>query len=171
MSTPAGDSLVQWVPRLRRYAYTLLGHADDADDLVQSTLERAWIKSSHWSRVKDMRAWLFTLMHNLYVDEARCPRLRQMGIEDREWAALDVVSPQEARAALLDLDVALAHLPAAQKEVLLLVTLEDMSYAEVAQMLDIPIGTVMSRLSRARKRLRVLMDGDSAPAAALRRVK
>lgn len=162
---------MNWVPRLRRYAHALLHHPDDADDLVQATLEHAWTKSSHWPQVTDMRAWLFTLMHNLYIDQIRRPKLTLVELDDK---AINTVvaegSAQEARANLLDLEAALARLPTEQKEVILLVALEDMSYAQVANALGIPQGTVMSRLSRGRERLRELMD-DTRQGTFLKSVK
>lgn len=162
---------MNWVPRLRRYAHALIHHPDDADDLVQATLERAWTKASHWSQVTDMRAWLFALMHNLYVDQVRRPKLTLVELDDEAVNNVAAVtSAQEARATLLDLEAALARLPPEQKEVILLVALEDMSYAEVARTLDIPQGTVMSRLSRGRERLRELMD-DTGQGTFLKSVK
>lgn len=150
--------LLTWVPRLRRYARALVGNRDDADDLVQDTLERAWRKSSLWRGVTDMRAWLFAIMHNLHVDGARRMRVQTVAMQED-----DIEQPQAPtqveRLALLDLQAALAQLPVEQREILLLVALEDMGYAEVAATLDVPIGTVMSRLSRGRERLRTLMDG------------
>lgn len=160
-----------WVPRLRRYAHALIHHPDDADDLVQATLERAWSKAEHWPRVTDMRAWLFALMHNLYVDQSRKPKLALVDLDDDALSAAATTSPHEARAALLDLKAALARLPAEQREVLLLVAVEGMSYAEVARALDVALGTVMSRLSRGRERLRELMDGAQPSDVPLKRVK
>jgi RNA polymerase sigma factor (sigma-70 family) len=152
------DLLLPWVPRLRRYARALAGNRDDADDLVQNTLERAWAKSGLWRGVTDMRAWLFSMMHNLHVDGVRRPRLFTVA-QDEDTPEIPVAPTQGDRLAVLDLEAALEQLPVEQKEILLLVALEDMSYAEVAQTLGVPIGTVMSRLSRGRERLRSLMDG------------
>jgi RNA polymerase sigma factor (sigma-70 family) len=156
------DQLLPWLPRLRRYARALAGNRDDADDLVQDTLERAWSRSALWRGVGDMRAWLFATMHNLHVDGVRRPRLQLVPLDDDRPEVPAAAAPGD-RLLLLDLQAALAQLPAEQKEVLLLVALEDMSYAEVAQALAIPIGTVMSRLSRGRERLRVLMEGRPGP--------
>lgn len=150
--------LLTWVPRLRRYARALVGNRDDADDLVQDTLERAWAKSSLWRSVSDMRAWLFAIMHNLHVDGARRPHIHTIAVEE-DALSQPVAPPQGERLLVLDLQAALAKLPVEQREILLLVALEDMGYAEVAATLDIPIGTVMSRLSRGRERLRALMEG------------
>lgn len=155
--------LLSWLPRLRRYARALVRHRDDADDLVQETLERAWAKSAHWSGVSDMRAWLFSLMHNLHVDRFRSSRL--VTVEWGDEAGDTPVEPTHgARLEVLDLQTALAQLSAQQREVVLLVGLEAMTYTEVAQTLGIPVGTVMARLSRGRERLRALMDGGIQPA-------
>ena len=151
------DVLLPWVPRLRRYARALTGNRDDADDLVQDTLERAWAKSGLWRSVTDMRAWLFGVMHNLHVDGVRRPRLHTV-MHDEDTPEIPVAATQGDRLAVLDLQAALERLPVEQKEILLLVALEDMSYAEVAQTLGVPIGTVMSRLSRGRERLRSLLE-------------
>ena len=167
----AGDDLVTWVPRLRRYARALAGNRDDADDLVQDTLERAWSRAGLWRSVVDMRAWLFGIMHNLHVDALRRGRLAVVPIdEDTPEAA--VPPAQGERLAVLDLQAALDRLAPEQREVLLLVALEDMAYADIARTLDIPLGTVMSRLSRGRERLRALLDGaPSLPGADAVRLK
>ena len=156
------QQLLTWVPRLRRYARALAGNRDDADDLVQDTLERAWAKASLWRGVIDMRAWLFSVMHNLHVDGVRRPKLHTVPLDD-DSPEVPVSPTQGERLAVLDLQAALDLLPIEQKEILLLVALEDMAYAEVASTLGIPIGTVMSRLSRGRERLRALMDGRDTP--------
>ena len=154
--------LLTWLPCLRRYARALVNNRDDADDLVQDTLERAWAKTSLWRGVADMRAWLFSIMHNLHVDGVRRPKLHTVAMDD-DTPEVPVAPTQGERLAVLDLQAALDLLPVEQKEILLLVALEDMAYAEVAQALGIPIGTVMSRLSRGRERLRGLMEGRAEP--------
>ena len=154
--------LLTWLPRLRRYARALSGSREDADDLVQDTLERAWAKSGLWQGVADMRAWLFSIMHNLHVDGVRRPKLHTVTMDD-DTPEVPVAPTQGERLAVLDLQAALDLLPVEQKEILLLVALEDMAYADVAQALGIPIGTVMSRLSRGRERLRGLMEGRAEP--------
>ena len=154
--------LLSAVPRLRRYARALVRNREDADDLVQDTLERAWAKSSLWRGVADMRSWLFGIMHNLHADGVRRPRLATVAMDDGA-AEVPVASTHGDRLAVLDLQAAIALLPAEQKEVLLLVALEDMAYADIAATLGIPMGTVMSRLSRGRERLRALMEGRAEP--------
>jgi RNA polymerase sigma factor (sigma-70 family) len=160
--------LVELIPRLRRYARALVGDRATADDLVQDTLERAWAKLHLYRRGTDLRAWLFTVMHNVHVNRVRAARPTDM-LED-EMPELAQRAPQGDTLLVRDLDRAIARLPAEQAAVLLLVTLEEMSYEEVAHTLGIPIGTVMSRLSRAREKLRAMMLGQSA-AAKLKLVK
>jgi RNA polymerase sigma-70 factor, ECF subfamily len=167
MSGDDGERLLVWLPRLRRYARALAGQRDDADDLVQDTLERAWSRLHLWRGVADMRAWLFGIMHNLHVDGARRPRIGTVPLDDDDEhgraAELQVPPAQHERLALLDLQSALDALPIEQKEVLLLIGLEDMSYADAARTLGVPIGTVMSRLSRARARLRAELERRDTP--------
>ena len=152
-----GQRIVELIPRLRRYARALVGDRARADDLVQDTLERAWNKFHLWRPGSDLRAWLFTVMHNVHVNQVRASRDHAQ--LDDESAEMAVAAVQGAAIEIRDLERSLALLPAEQREVLLLVALEDMSYAEVARALGIPIGTVMSRLSRAREKLRAMMHG------------
>ena len=154
--------LLNWLPRLRRYARALAGNRDDADDLVQDTLERAWAKSGLWRGVTDMRAWLFGIMHNLHVDGIRRAR-PEIVATDEDLPEVAVAPTQSDRLEVLDLQAALGRLPVEQREILLLIALEDMSYDEVAKTLGIPVGTVMSRLARGRARLRALMEGRDQP--------
>jgi RNA polymerase sigma-70 factor (ECF subfamily) len=150
--------VIEQLPGLRRYARALTGDAWAADDLVQDTLERACVKWQLWLAGTDLRAWLFTLMHNLYLNQRRSvqPTAGAMPIDDIQS---ELPAPEGDKDATLDLSRCLQRLPDDQRAVLLLVALEDMSYGEAAKVLGIPIGTVMSRLSRARSRLRELMDG------------
>jgi RNA polymerase sigma-70 factor (ECF subfamily) len=163
------------VPRLRRYARALTGTREAADDLTQDVLERAWQKRALWQPGTDLRAWMFTIMHNVFVNETRKGRptvsLDDLAVEDNRPAAGTSV---ETGIVLRELARSLLLLPEEQREVLLLVGLEQFSYAEASEMLGVPIGTVMSRLSRARERLRLLLEAGGAGAerpAALRRVK
>ncbi len=152
--------LVELIPRLRRYARALVGDRASADDLVQDTLERAWAKLHLYRRGTDLRAWLFTVMHNVHVNKVRSARATDP-LED-EMPELAQRAAQGDSLVVRDLDRAIARLPAEQRAVLLLVTLEEMSYEHVARTLGIPIGTVMSRLSRAREKLRAMMLGQAA---------
>jgi len=157
------------IPRLRRYARALTGDTTRADDLVQDTLERAWSKFTLWRRGSDLRAWLFSIMHNVHINQidhrARRPE-EQMPEDPIEIA---VMGNQERSLEVRDLASALTQLPTEYREVLLLIGLEELKYEEVAKVLDIPIGTVMSRLARGRERLRLVLSG--APQTTLRRVK
>lgn len=150
--------LTQQIPRLRRYARVLCNGAARADDLVQDTLERSWSRRHQWRAGSDLRAWLFTIMHNLSVNHVR------RRDHDVAGDAAEPPSPptQERQIEMRDLRRALARLPADQREVLLLVAVEEMRYIDIAAVLGVPLGTVMSRLSRARERLRLLMDGGGA---------
>ena len=150
--------LVSCIPRLRRYARALVGDHGGADDLVQDTLERAWGKLSLWRRGSDMRAWLFGIMHNLHIDQIRKPAVPTVVLDDDTPVPSFCPAPAN-RLEMRDIESALRLLPAEQREILLLVALEEMTYEEVATALHIPVGTVMSRLSRARERVRALMDG------------
>jgi len=153
------EDITSYIPRLRRYARALTGDRASAEDLVQDTLERAWRRIHLWRRGSDLRAWLFTIMHNLYINQRR-PRfnMRSETLEN-EALELSVGATQEDRLELRNLKEALGRLAEEQREVVLLVGLEQMSYEEVARALGIPLGTVMSRLSRGRERLRALMQG------------
>lgn len=162
--------VVEQIPRLRRYARALTGDRVPADDLVQETLARAMSRRHLWIRHKEIRPWLFTIMHNLYVNDiekrARIPALVAADDDDARLAAKEHA---EGGVLLRDLERALTDLPEEQREVVLLVGLEQLSYEEAARVLGIPPGTVMSRLSRGRERLRELMSGKSE--AGLRRIK
>jgi len=166
--------LVDHIPSLRRYARALTGNAWAADDLVQDTLERACSKWRLWVVGSDLRAWLFTVMHNLFASQVRRrpPPHAVVPLDDVAPELLQGTDSGRGPGLGLDLQRCLMQLPEDQRAVLLLVTLEDLSYAEVAKVLGIPIGTVMSRLSRARHRLQELMDGAAAPSRpGLRRLK
>ena len=166
--------LVEHIPSLRRYARALTGNAWAADDLVQDTLERACGKWRLWVVGSDLRAWLFTVMHNIFASQVRRapPPHAVVPLDDLPHELHGGVDHGRGNDTSLDLQRCLMQLPEEQRAVLLLVTLEDLSYAEVAKVLGVPVGTVMSRLSRARVRLQELMDGAAAPARpGLRRLK
>jgi RNA polymerase sigma factor (sigma-70 family) len=172
MSFHAGELEAQ-IPQLRRYARALTGDSWAADDLVQDTLERACDRWRLWKAGSDLRAWLFTLMHNLFIDAAR-RAVRQQGQRvDIDDVAHELAAPPSSSDQAIDLQRCLLRLPDEQREVLLLVTLQDLAYEDVARIMGTPVGTVMSRLSRARARLRDLMEGVAGPAAVvpLKRMK
>lgn len=151
------------LPRLRRYARALVGSREAADDLVQDTLERAWSRVAQWQAGSDLRSWLLAIMHNLRIDQMRRPALAVSPL-DEEAVEVPARATQTDLLELGELEAALSCLPEEQRAVLLLVALEDMSYAQVAATLNIPAGTVMSRLARGRERLRGILDARSKPA-------
>jgi RNA polymerase sigma factor (sigma-70 family) len=165
------------IPALRRYAHGLMRDRATADDLVQDCLERAITRWHQRREDNDPRSWIFTILHNLAVNRMRQRQRRgpHISIEDADEDALALPPPQEERLRHDDLMRALDGLPADQRALLLLISVEDLSYAEAADVLKVPIGTVMSRLARARERLRRAVEGEStrvtAPGAHLRRVK
>ena len=151
------DLIVPYIPNLRRYARALVGDRDGADDLVQDTLERA-VRKFHLWRPGDLRAWLFSIMHNVFVNQLKARKIpSDVEIDDTFAAPQSSVTSMD----LQDLQRALGTLAPEQREVVLLVALEDMSYADVSRALGIPMGTVMSRLSRGRDRLRRVMSIDT----------
>ena len=159
------------IPRLRRYARSLVFDTSAADDLVQTTLERALAHWHQFDQRRDILVWTLSIAHNAHMDERR-RRARMPLAEPHDAHA------EERHAAVgpdlglrMDLVAALRRLPVEQREPLLLVTLEQLSYAECAETLRIPIGTVMSRVSRGRAALRDLLDGKAPHATrTLRRV-
>jgi RNA polymerase sigma-70 factor (ECF subfamily) len=155
------------IPALRRYARTFVRGAADADDLVQDTLERA---ISRWHQRRsdgETRTWLFTILHNLAVNHLRraARRGREVPLDDAGESDVAVPSTQEDALRRDDILGAVGQLPDDQRSVLLLVSIEDASYTEAARILDIPIGTVMSRLARARARLMKQLEEQGQPAS------
>ena len=154
------------IPRLRRYARALTRDVTRADDLVQSCLTRAVAKQHLWQPGTDLRAWLFTILHNQHVNDVRRSVREGVNVSVEDMApVLTIQSNAIAVLELRDLEAAIAKLPQEQRQVILLVGLEGMRYEEVATILGVPVGTVRSRLSRGRDQLRKLMDmtGDRAP--------
>ncbi len=154
--------IIPFIPNLRRYARALVGDRDGADDLVQDTLERA-VRKFHLWKPGDLRAWLFSIMHNVFVNQLKARKISPSVQIDETTIAAHV--PTVTSVDVLDLQRALLTLAPEQREVVLLVALEDMTYADVSRALGIPMGTVMSRLSRGREKLRGLMDGEKARSA------
>jgi RNA polymerase sigma-70 factor (ECF subfamily) len=170
------DAVAAEIPKLRRYAWALTGDDGEADDLIQDTLERALARLEQWREGDTPRKWLFSILHNLHVDGLRRKSRRppHVGLDS---VGVDQSAPA-ADGAGRDLDRALLLLSGEQRQVVLLVGLEGLSYAETAEVLAIPVGTVMSRLARGRGRLRTLMGyegdyegGGKGGPATLRRVK
>jgi RNA polymerase sigma-70 factor, ECF subfamily len=167
------QQLLGAVPRLRRYARSLVFEDAQSDDLVQSTLERAL---SHWHQFdqqRDIVVWLLSIAHNAHLDMRRKDSRMQIVDPSQLQTAQDSLGgdPGVDVGLRMDLQAALARLSPEQREPLLLVCVEQFTYAEVAEVLHIPVGTVMSRVCRARAAMRGLLDGSAKPGAAtLRRV-
>jgi RNA polymerase sigma-70 factor (ECF subfamily) len=160
------SDLIAHIPGLRRYARLLTCDATRADDLVQDTLERALRKWRLFSGGAGLRSWLLTIMHNLWASQMRVMRSDDSWNDDEHAQALGADADHSLAVALrMDTQRALATLPEAQRAVLLLVVIEELSYAEVAKVLDLPPGTVMSRLSRARAGMRAAMAAPAGTAA------
>ncbi|WP_106477964.1 RNA polymerase sigma factor [Phytohalomonas tamaricis] len=160
MNPPDDDQLREVLPRLRRFALSLTQNPNDADDLVQSTMEKA---IGHWQRRRpdgDLRAWLFSILYRQFIDgrrrAGRYARLMQLFTSDPQTSASteDIVVANATWEAF-------DRLPPEHRALLMLVSVEGLSYREVSETLNIPIGTVMSRLSRARRSLRDLDEGTS----------
>jgi RNA polymerase sigma factor (sigma-70 family) len=158
------DAINAATPALRRYARGLLGSVQDADDLVHDALIDALTKLKPDLDYDDVKPWLFTILRNRFISDRRRAKHRSTIPLDDAVCAMPTTKPhQEAGLQMRDLNLGLAALPVEQREILLLITVEGFTYAEAAAMLDIPIGTVMSRLSRARDRLNDFMDGRARP--------
>jgi len=160
--------LEEEIPRLRRYARALTRNATRADDLVQDTLTRAVQKAHLWQPGTDLRAWLFTIMHNQNVNQIR-HAIRDSATVNLETCSQSLVATTDPTASrqLRELERALGQLPEDQRQVILLVGLEGMSYEQAAAILQVPVGTIRSRLSRGRDALRKLMGmEDRRPSSA-----
>lgn len=154
------EAIIAELPRLRRYARALLKDADAADDLVQDCIERALSRLHQFRPGSDMRAWLFSIMRSIYINGVRrgSPATDLDPLDPQ--AANHAPTPPEQGGGLVvrDLEAALARLSVDQREIVLLIGLENMTYKQAAEVIGVPVGTVMSRLARGRERLRLLMD-------------
>ena len=152
--------IVDQIPGLRRYARALSLNRDYADELVQDCLERAWSRFHTWSPGSNLRAWLFTIMHNIFLNSIRKQNNGPafISIDEQEFTA-----QHRDPMALRDLESGLAALSPEQREIIALAGLEQMTYEEISNILKVPVGTVMSRLSRSREKLRQLMSIEPAP--------
>jgi len=167
-------AIVACIPNLRRYARGLLADPTLADDLVQDTLERAWSRFSLWQKRGDIRAWMFGIMHNHFIDGVRAKGRRPEDSVGDDLPEMPQRADQSDGIEVRDLDRVMHRLPAEQREVMLLIAVEEMGYAEAAATLGVPIGTVMSRLARGREKLRQELQGREPSAQApapLRRIK
>ncbi|MET3923962.1 sigma-70 family RNA polymerase sigma factor [Devosia sp. 2618] len=151
------------VPALRRYARALTRNVDLADDLVQDCLERAIARRGLFRPTGPVRAWLFTILLNLYRNALRASQRRGTVVDLDHVPELAIPAPQHGHLALAEMARAIDALPPEQKEALLLVALEGLPYQEAADILKVPIGTLMSRLGRARATLRLLTGAPAEP--------
>ncbi len=150
--------LLASIPKLRAFALSLAAHADYADDLVQETLMKAWNHQHSFQRGTNIKAWLFTILRNEYFSQLR---KRKREVEDANGdyaAAMMTPGSQEAQLDMADLRLALQQLPDDQREAVVLVGASGFSYQEVASICGVPVGTVKSRVNRARSKLAVLLD-------------
>jgi RNA polymerase sigma-70 factor, ECF subfamily len=158
------------VPHLRRFALALTGNASLADDLVQDCIEQALRKQHLFDETRKLRSWLFAILRNLYISGLRRnSRGTAASLEFDVASAMGKMQEQEAQLVLSDVKAAITRLPPLYREVLLLIALEGMSYREVSEVTGVPVGTVMSRVARARAGLRTLLGENGT--SGLRRVK
>jgi RNA polymerase sigma-70 factor (ECF subfamily) len=164
MRRPSFDAVEAHIPSLRRYALVLLRYDEQrADDLVQDCLERALSRWHLWRRPGNLRGWLFTIMHNIYVNDVARAVARPDVVEIQDYFPALAVPPEQAdRMRLREVTRAIQALPDNQRQTLLLVSMEGFSYDETAEITGVPIGTVMSRLSRAREKVRTGVSGEDA---------
>ncbi|WP_033074712.1 RNA polymerase sigma factor [Sphingopyxis sp. MWB1] len=158
------DELVELLPRLRRFARGLTGNTSDADDLCQAAIERALKSQDQWSHGTRLDSWMYRITRNLWIDDRRAAGRRGIHapIDDAvTQVAGDDAAQVEAGVVGGDVDKAMARLPDEQREVVLLVLVEGYAYREAADILDVPIGTVTSRLARGRESL-MQMLGEAA---------
>ena len=147
------------IPRLRRYARYLAREADRADDLVQECLMRAIAKIDSWTPGTNLRAWLFVILRNCHINEIRRgQRISPLGETNNEYDVVPTPAGQEAHISLLEVRDAYLNLSEEHREVLLLVAIEGLQYEEAAGILEVPVGTIRSRLSRARQALRDALE-------------
>jgi RNA polymerase sigma-70 factor (ECF subfamily) len=150
--------LVALLPRLRRFARNLVRNPHDADDMVQTALERALSRSSQWHTDARLDSWMFKIIRNAWIDTVRA-RGRQARVFAPEEAGAAVGDPvMEREADLLSVQAAMARLPEEQRAAVSLVLVEGLPYKEAAEVLDVPIGTLTSRLARGREALKAMLD-------------
>lgn len=154
------SELIGAIPNLRAFAYSLCGNRDRADDLVQETLVKAWDKLETFEMGTNLKAWLFTILRNAFYSELRKLRHEVADVDEVFSSNLGTPAAQVAQLELADMAVALEKLPNDQKEAILLVGAEGFSYEETADICHCAVGTVKSRVNRARKRLEELLHGE-----------
>ena len=163
VTRPFADALVAQLPGLRRYAMALVGNAAKADDLVQDCIERALGQEAQLREPERLAGWLRRILYHLYIDEIRRSRRRGREQDITELADhMELSAPAPDNSAMREFIHAVNRLSVEHRQILLLVSVEELSYREIADELDVPLGTVMSRLARARERLRDLMQSETA---------
>lgn len=162
---PIREQLVGLLPRLRRFARTLTRNPHDADDLVQLALERALQRLEQWRAGSKLESWMFGIIKNAWIDEVRARGRRDRLFAPAQDAEHVGVAPHEAQIELWSMQSAMERLPDEQRVVVALVLVEGLSYAETAEVLDIPLGTVTSRLARGRAALAAILAERAEPAA------
>ncbi|WP_419904882.1 RNA polymerase sigma factor [Kiloniella sp.] len=163
--TEVGEKIVSLLPQLRRFAIGLCGDISLADDLVQTACEKAIKNQSQWQEGTRLDSWVFRIIQNLYLDHSRANTIRRdyaLNTANQSESCVDGVRALESRYDLGVVGNGLDQLSLSQRSILLMVCVEDMSYRQVAQTLDIPLGTVMSRLARARQQLHQILSSDNS---------
>lgn len=164
MSQSFSDQLIAVLPRLRRFARGLAGSASEADDLVQAACERALARAHQFQEGTRFDSWMFRIVQTIWIDQVRARDVRREGGEDEGMhvGTDELVRRAEARLALREVRAALRQIPADQRSALLLVTVDGLSYKEAAEIADVPVGTIMSRLARARVALQAKLEAGGA---------
>lgn len=164
MSESFSDQLIAVLPRLRRFARGLAGSAAEADDLVQAACERALARAHQFQVGTRFDSWMFRIVQTIWIDHLRARDVRKEGAEDEglHIGSDESVRRAEARLALAEVRAALRQLPNEQRTALLLVTVDGLSYKEAAEIADVPVGTIMSRLARARIALQAKLEAGGA---------
>lgn len=167
-ATFTADELNDVLPALRRFALSLTRNEDRADDLVQDSIERALKKSEYFEPGTNLRSWIFTVCRRIFLNQIRKQKTQGIAVEidDAPQAKLSAEASQDMSMACKEMLAAMERLPLRDKVVLLLIVVEGMKYDEAANVLDIPVGTVRSRLSRARTRLKEFIEAGTAKAEA-----
>lgn len=164
MTSDIREEIVSFLPRLRRFAYSLTGNMADGDDLAQDVCVRAIERAHQWRPGTRLDSWMYRIAQNLWIDKLRSAKVRTKGAQtmvDEPGTATVAHNPAEDRLALQTVSAGIAQLPAEQQVLVALVCIDGMSYREAAEATEVPIGTVMSRLSRARKVLHGQLYGEA----------
>jgi RNA polymerase sigma-70 factor (ECF subfamily) len=159
---PVTDQLVALLPRLRRFARTLCRNVHDADDLVQLSVERALTRLDQWRPGTRLDSWMYGILRNAWIDETRSRRRRDKVLAPEELGEQVADSASEAHIHRLSLEAAMERLPEEQRLAVALVLVEGLAYKEAAEVLEVPIGTVTSRLARGREALEAMLGGREA---------